>query len=135
MVRHKDFGSPASSDEPITFNLYGQTFRCKAALQGRTLMEFIALSADEDNPASGAKAILQFFDTALVNEDRERFAQMTTSDDHVVPLETLGSIMEWLVEQYAGRPTQPPSPSEPGPMITGPMPTATPSFPESVSVS
>lgn len=135
MVRHKDFGAPASTDEPITFTLFGQTFRCKPSLQGRKLMEFIAMSADEDNPAQGAKAILAFLDSALVAEDRERFTQVTESDDTVVPLETLAAIMEWLVEQYSGRPTQPPSPSEPGPMITGPMPTATPSFPESVSVS
>ena len=132
MVRHRDFGSPASQDEPITFTIYGQTFRCVPAIQGRTLLDFIAMSAD-DNGAASAGAVLQFFNVALVSADRERFTALTSADDTVVPLETLASIMEWLVEQYAGRPTEPSSPSEPGDMITGPMPVAVPSFPQEPS--
>ena len=133
MVRHRDFGAPASQDEPVTFALYGETFRCVAALQGRTLLDFIATSSDEDG-ASSAKAVLDFFDVALVEADRERFTELTSSQDTVVPLETLASIMEWMVEQYAGRPTEPSSPSESGDMITGPMPVAVPSSPDSAPV-
>ena len=133
MVRHRDFGAPASQDEPVTFMLYDQTFRCVPALQGRTLLDFIATSAEEDGAAS-AKAVLEFFDVALVAADLERFTALTSAQDTVVPLDTLASIMEWLVEQYAGRPTEPPSPSESGDMITGPMPVAVPSSPDSAPV-
>jgi hypothetical protein len=129
VVRHRDFGAPASQDEPVTFTIYGQTFRCVPSLQGRTLLDFIATSANEDGAAS-AGAVLKFFDVAITAADRDRFTELTTSEDTVVPLETLASIMEWLVEQYAGRPTEPSSPSEPGDMITGPMPVAVPSYPE-----
>ncbi len=135
MVRHKDFGAPASTDEPITFTLYGETFRCAPSIQGRTLLQFISMSGDDESPDKGASAVLQFFDSALVKADRERFVAMTSSEDTVVPLETLASIMEWLVEQYSGRPTEPPSPSEPGELITGPMPVAVPSFQVSAPVS
>jgi hypothetical protein len=128
VVRHKDFGAPANMDEPITFTLYGETFRCAPSIQGRTLLQFISMSGDDESPDKGASAVLQFFDSALVKADRERFVELTSSEDTVVPLETLASIMEWLVEQYSGRPTEPPSPSEPGELITGPMPVAVPSF-------
>jgi hypothetical protein len=115
-------------DEPITFTLYGETFRCAPSIQGRTLLQFISMSGDDESPDKGASAVLQFFDSALVKADRERFVAMTSSEDTVVPLETLASIMEWLVEQYSGRPTEPPLPSEPGELTTGPMPVAVPSF-------
>jgi hypothetical protein len=134
VVRHKDFGAPASNDEPITFTLYGETFRCAASIQGRTLLKFISVSSG-DNPDEGATAILDFFDSALVKADRERFTELTTDDETVVPLETLASIMEWLVEQYSGRPTELPLPSESGEPTTGLMPVAVPSYPEPVSAS
>lgn len=134
MVRHKDFGAPASNDEPVTFTLYGETFRCAPSIQGRTLLKFISVSSGE-NADQSATAVLDFFDSALVKADRARFVELTSDDDTVVPLETLASIMEWLVEQYSGRPTEPPSPSESGELTTGLMPVAVPSFPEPVSAS
>lgn len=135
MVRHKDFGAPASTDEPITFTLYGQTFKCVPSLQGRTLLQFISDSGDNESPDKGANAVLEFFNKALNKTDRERFVELTTDEDTVVPLETLASIMEWLVEQYSGRPTELPSPSESGESTTGLMPVAVPSYPEPVSAS
>lgn len=129
MVRHKDFGAPANTDEPITFTLYGETFKCVPSLQGRTLLQFISDSGDNESPDKGANAVLDFFNSALTKADRERFIELTSDDDTVVPLESLAEIMEWLVEQYSGRPTLPPSPSESGELITGPMPVAVPSFP------
>lgn len=121
MVRHKDFGAPVNSDEPITFTLYGKVFRCVPAIQGRTLLRFISVSSGE-NAAESAGAILDFFDTAVVPEDLDMFREMTSSLSTVVPLETLAKVMEWMVEEYSGRPTPPPSPSDSGELTTGPMP-------------
>jgi hypothetical protein len=136
MARHRDFGSPVlSSDEPLTFTLYGEVFRCQPALQGRVLIEFIAQSSADD-PASGARAVLQFFNAAIVDADHDRFKTMTESSEHIVTMDTLTEIMDWLVEQYTGRPTEQPSPSQPGESTTGTMPVAVPSSPqEPVSVS
>lgn len=118
-ARHKNFGSPvASSDEPITFEIYGQVFRCRPALQGVVLINFIAESASDDS-AAGAKAVLEFFNKAIRPEDRERFFEMTNSEDYVIPMETLSEIMDFLVEAYAARPTQQPTPSGTGPETTG----------------
>jgi len=132
MTRFKDFGSPvspaASSDEVITFNLYGERFKCVQALQGRTLIEFIARSS-VDNPSESAKAVLDFFDSALAPEDRERFTELTASEDRIVPMDTLTEIMDWLVEQYTARPTEPSTPSESGDTSTGTTFAGVPSSP------
>ena len=129
MPRFKDFGSPiVSSDEPITFQLYGKTFRCQPAMQGRQLIEFIAQSSVED-PSSSARAVLQFFDNAIVEADHDQFNEMTHSSETVVPMETLTEVMDWLVEQYTGRPTEPPSPSPVGDTTTGTTFAGVPSSP------
>lgn len=130
-ARFKDFGSPvASSDEPITFRLYDEVFRCSPVLQGYTLIKFISQASDPEDAGSSAGAVLDFFDHALYKEDRQKFKAMAESEDYIIPLETLTEIMDWLVEQYAGRPTQLSTPSEPGGVITGPMPVAVPSQPQ-----
>lgn len=137
MVRHKDFGSPfaASSDEPITFTLYGETIRCKSAMQGRSLIDFIAQSS-QDDPSSAARAVLSFFDQAVVEEDHDTFNRITTGTETIVPMDTLSEIMDWLVEQYTGRPTEPPTPSPSGDTSTGTTFAGVPSSPqEPVSVS
>jgi hypothetical protein len=130
-ARYKDFGSPvtASSDEPVMFSLYGEQFRCLPAMQGTKLIEFIAMSGDPDNPSGGATAVLEFFKTAISSDDFPRFEAITNSDDRIVPMETLSEIMDWLITQYAARPTQPPMLSEPGQPTTGTMFAGVPSSP------
>ena len=121
MAKFKDFGAPAlaaSSDEPITFQLYGETFRCIPAMQGTTLIEFIA-QASMDDPSAGARAVLNFFTTVIVQSDLEKWEAMTKSSETIVPMETLSEIMDWLVEQYSARPTEPPTASPPGDTTTG----------------
>ena len=135
MARHKSFGSPVlQSDEPLTFDLYDQQFRCQPALQGRVLIEFIAKSASGD-PAAGAQAVLDFFDTAVIPADRERFKTMLESEEYIVPMDTLTQIMDWMVEEYTGRPTEQPSPSESGQPTTGPSFAGVPSSPEVPALS
>lgn len=136
-ARFKDFGTPASSDEPVTFRLHGEVFRCVPAIQGVVLIEFIAAAGGgaEGNMAATAEEMLRFFNRTIIPADRERFTELLNSDDRIVSLEGLVEIMDWLVEQYAGRPTQQPTPSQPGEQTTGTMPVAVPSPPlESVSV-
>ena len=137
MARYKDFGAPvgADSDEPITFTLYGETFRCRPALQGRVLIKFIAESTDED-PSAGARALLKFFKEVIVTSDYERFENLTEGESTIVPMEVLSEIMEWMVEQYTARPTQQQPPLESGDVTTGTTFAGVPSSPqESVSVS
>jgi|AntAceMinimDraft_11_1070367.scaffolds.fasta_scaffold00491_12 hypothetical protein len=104
-TRFKDFGSPESSHEPLSFSLFGETFECQTALQGKFLLDLVAGSGSED-PATSAAIVTKFFDTVLTTESSERFTSLTNDPDKIISVETLGSITEWLVSEYAERPTE-----------------------------
>ena len=120
MTRYRNFGTPAQSDEVIVFDLFGEQYKCKPALQGRMLIELVA-RADSDNPAESAIAVLGFFEEVMEPESRDRFTALTESEDRVVSLSLLTEIMQWLIEQYSGgeRPTQPSPDSLPGETTIG----------------
>lgn len=124
----RDFGSPVSTDEPVVFALYGEQFQCIPAMQGTEMIQVITEAVSED-AATNTRAILDFFGRVLRPEDRERFNALTTSEDRIVPMDTLTDIMSWLSEVYTGRPTEPQSSSPSGPVTTGPTPVAVPSPP------
>jgi hypothetical protein len=119
--RFRNFGTPAASDEPIIFQIYEEEFKCRPSIQGRTLIELVS-QADQADMAKAAGAILTFMDRVLVPSSRERFQEMTESDDRIVDMDTLSAVMEWLIEQYAGRPTEESSDSSDGPTTIGPLP-------------
>ena len=102
MRRFKSFGTPVlNSDEPIEFELYDQTFRCKTALQGRELLEFVSVSNGENFGAS-AEAVLSFIDTCITPDDRKKFQELTGSDsEKIVSMEVLTELAAWLVELYS----------------------------------
>jgi hypothetical protein len=80
------------------------------------LMDIVATMAggNLDDPAvmgAAAAAATQFFMDALLPDDRVRFAAAIhdPTPGKVIPLGKLVMAMEWVVEQYMGRPTVPPS--------------------------
>lgn len=106
MARFKDFGS-GNADTPkeeIKFALHGEEFVCRPALPGQVLLNLVAKSGDEDNPAEAAKVITDFFKTVLVPESYTRFDALANDPDRVVEVDTLSDIVGWLVEQYSDRP-------------------------------
>lgn len=106
MARFKSFGSPAADKtEPLSFELYGETFNAVPSLQGKVLMGLISKS-DINNAAASAGMIVEFFDKVLTPESLTRFNTLTDSSDKIVPVETLAEIVGWLVEEYSGRPEE-----------------------------
>jgi len=105
MARFKDFGAGDNAPaEEITFKLHGETFTCRPALQGKTLLDLVAKSSDTENPGEAAAVITKFFSTVLVPESNERFEALANDPDRIVSVEKLGDIVGWLVEQYTDRP-------------------------------
>jgi hypothetical protein len=108
MARFKDFGSGASNGsapaELITFKLHDEEFTCRGEIPGKTVLNLVAKSSSE-NPGETAEVITGFFKTVLIPESHERFDALTEDPDRIVSMETLSSIIEWLVEQYTDRPT------------------------------
>jgi hypothetical protein len=109
MARFKDFGAGSDTPaEPLSFKIYNEDFECRREMQGKVLLDLVALSGSGDNPGESAKVIGDFFRIVLVPESYERFDALTQNPDKVVTVETLGEIVGWLVEQYSDRPTSGP---------------------------
>ena len=106
MTRFKDFGAGTSTGEkqPMSFKLHGEEFHCLPEVQGKVLLNLVAKSSNENDPAAAAAIISTFFDTVLQDESFERFDALLNSKDKIVNMETLADITSWLVEEYAGRP-------------------------------
>ena len=107
MARQRDFGATKRADEfeALNFTLNGVQFDCKPAVQGATLLSFVA-SANADDPAASAAAINTFFRACLTNDSYEAFVAMTTGDEVIVEMENLTEIVQWLIEEYTARPTK-----------------------------
>lgn len=104
-ARHKSFGRPVADDlGPLTFDLYDETFECRPQIQGNTLLTFVKQANSEDG-SEATDALLNIFKRVMKEEEYERFEALCTNDDTVVPVDTLGDIVAWLMEQYSGRPT------------------------------
>ena len=109
--KYKDFGGFSDSQkEPISFKLYDEEFHCRGSLQGKILLDMVALSTSED-AAQNAALIESFFGKVVLPESYERFQKLLEHEEKVVTLDTLGEITSWLVEQYSSRPTTGPEPS------------------------
>lgn len=102
MARFKDFGSPKSKNEEITFDLHGETFTAVPEIQGRILMSFVA-QAGGDDAAAAAALTMEFFEKVLTDESWARFDKLTSSKDKVVTVEVLAEIVSWLIEEYSAR--------------------------------
>lgn len=112
--RFKDFGSGTTEPaDPIVFRLYDEDFECYPRIQGRVLLGLVA-GSDENNSASMAQTMTDFFDAVIVPESKERFDALLAHPEKVVDVETLGEITAWLMEQYSERPTKRPEPSSSG---------------------
>jgi hypothetical protein len=115
MSRFKDFGEGAAGEtEPVTFKLHGEEFTCQANVPGKVLLDLVAKGAEDDSGAAGAVMVNTFFKAVLLPESYERFDALATNPDKIVTVETIGQIVEWLMEQYADRPTERPELSPDG---------------------
>ena len=110
MTRHKSFGkgSKSKNTEPITFDLYDETFTAIPALQGAVLIDFVGATSS-DNPSQSAAVILDFFEEVLEDESYKRFQALTHSKDEIVDINDLSDIVAWLIEQYSGNLPEDPS--------------------------
>lgn len=109
--RFKNFGTGSSRPEdrePLSFELYDETFECYPAVPGKVLLSLAATSAADDG-AAAAKTITTFFEKVLKPESFERFDKLAGDPERVVTVETLSEIVAWLMENYAERPTQEPT--------------------------
>lgn len=127
--RRKSFrgGKNIAEFEPVEFDLNDRTFKCKAAMQGAVLLEFVS-RADSESGGAAAGALYGFFQDCMPVEEYQRFRDYLNDPDTIFEMETIAEIASWLVEEYTARPTQPSENSDAGPQSSGPMPTGQPSY-------
>lgn len=107
--------------DPVTFDVDGEKFTCRDRIPVSALLRYSALLLSmPDRPedvtreeardlAIKAVDILGFFQTALEPAEYERFQAFIDDPDRNVEIETLGTLLLFLVESYTDRPTKPSS--------------------------
>lgn len=91
--------------EPITFELEGETFEAFGQVPGAVLLDFIALSSQEDSSGT-AEAIQGYLKSSMDKANYRRFDKLTRDPEVLVELSTLADIVSYLIEERtADRPT------------------------------
>jgi hypothetical protein len=109
-ARFKDFDAAEAErkGEPITFRLGGREWT--AAHKGAA--NFLAFARNAAEPGLNQLTALDDFITdTLPEEEREPFHAMLRAED--IEVVTLTQVMQWIVEQMSGNPTDVVSPSPP----------------------
>lgn len=123
--RVRSYESIRADGLPKQFAIDGETFSCLPACPGGVYTEVayrLELAADDSGKQgmAGLGLIKRFFDSVLLEDDageeyeldsRSRFVRKLASKSEIVDIALLGEIMTGLMEDYAGRPFTPASPS------------------------
>ena len=117
--RFKDFGAATTvPNDPVVFAVDGEEFECVAAVQGAAILDFVADAGSGDGSRAG-QALVKFLRDVVIEDDKERFEQLINDPKRIVPIETIGEICGWLIEQYSERPQTAPTPSSAGSKRSG----------------
>lgn len=91
---------------PVEFEIYDEVFQAKPRLQAIEIVNFLKKNNDEASLVeSFDDVILPFFKASLYAESFERFENLIRSDDKIMEVEDIVSVLQWLIEQYTNRPT------------------------------
>jgi hypothetical protein len=102
--RFKDFGAGVEKDaSPLSFKLHGEEFQCVPRIQGKVLLDLVAMAGDT-SPQGSADTMNLFFKSVLRDESYEKFEALTRDKDKIVEVQTLAEIVSWLMEEYSDRP-------------------------------
>lgn len=134
--KSKNFGgsTPPQGVPSIDVNIYHETFKVRGAMSGLRLLKVMKAidgqGGDDESGVGATEVILKFLSDAFLEEDRERAMKFLDEyDEPPIGLTLLTEIIQWLVEQYTGNPTEQPENSEPTSEVAGSGSTATASSP------
>lgn len=107
-----------------TFKIGGQTFTLRAKLPYRRWNDLLKIMRDDDTDPDLATAA--FFNTVLIAADRNRFLALLNTDedddDHVIDLQQMDELTDWIMEHFTGKRRNSSDGSSPGANGTGPAP-------------
>lgn len=112
-----DEGIPDFTPPPgPKFRVYGEVYEGVREIGADTILGVMASAQnlDEITPEDQVKTIKDIMTKVLVAESAQRFVDNMSNIVEPIGLRTLMKTLHWLIEQYAGRPTEPDSDSSPG---------------------
>lgn len=126
-MTHKDFDLARAERQrewdPVTFTLAGQEFAGRPAIPiGDIWTGGVKHPERFSTDVPMGRVFLQFAETLalwLPESDRERFWAIFDEPKHDVIGQDLVDIVEWLTEEYTGRPTSPSAASPNGSLTDG----------------
>lgn len=115
--KSKNFGGsivPAGTPS-MDLEIYGTVFKVRGSMAGVRLIKVMSAldgNADDVDGAAATQTIVKFLSEAFLTEDRDRAMDFLENSDPPVPFTMLVEIIQWLVEEYTGNPTEPQGQSE-----------------------
>ena len=112
------------NEEPgLVFSIDGEEMRAYKPTEGQFALLMMAMGRHASSQDQFA-GIIDFF-ISVLDEDSERYViQRMQSRTNIIPLEKITEILEWMVEEWGGRPFQKPSASTSSPPKGGRKSTA-----------
>jgi len=105
-------------EDPIEFSLDDQTLRAYRPTEGQMALLMMALGRHTSEATKVAGAI-DFFVSIMDQPSYTYLADRLQSRDNPIALEEIIPVMEWIVEEWSGRPTPSSSGSTPSPPSDG----------------
>ena len=116
-VRHRSFSTKGKGKlSPVTFDLDGTTFTCRAQVPGTVLLEHVERLSDGKTAAA---ELLTIWRDVFDEEEHESFRAYVDDPDNLVDVQDLGEILTYVLGELSGRPTDASSPSSRGRSTTG----------------
>jgi len=103
-----------SPDEVMEFVVDGETCRCFQPSNGQLAILLASISSTQSwtNQVAG---VINFFDAVLDDDSRTYITRRLLDRQDQFGLDEVQDIIEWMVEEWAARPTPSPSASTPSP--------------------
>lgn len=104
--------------QPLLFRIDDDIFEAARTLPGNVLARFGARFADIDEKTAPDKAMSAMTDAlnlVLLPDSAALFQKRLDDLENPISLEQAGHVIEYLMERYGQRPTEPSSPSSTGP--------------------
>lgn len=80
-----------------------EAFHAVPECPGKWLMEIGASMAGKDGER--AHAINNFLNRVIVKDEQEHWNEVLQDTTHIIDIDLLGDIVNWLMEEYGDRPT------------------------------
>jgi hypothetical protein len=111
-------GAAGQTEDPLEFSIDGKTLRAYRPTEGQMAMLMAALGRHTTEATKVAGAI-DFFVAIMDQESYNYLADRLMSRDDPIEIEEVSDIVQWIIEEWAGRPMLSPSASTPSPNSDG----------------